>query len=323
MKVVIAGKYPIGTLEAFKKQLPEDRFELRLIEDLEVYNSLEDAECIVLRIFKATEEVIEKNRDLKMICRWGAGYDTVDIKAAGRRGVLVTNTPGANAYSVSEVTILLMLAVGHKLLEHVKCMQNGVWSKLLFEGSTVTLNNKLVGLIGCGNIGRQVAQKVQVFGARTQYTDMVRLDEETEKRLNMTYVSLEELLRTSDVVSLHVPLTEKTRHMIDTRSIAMMKQGSIIINTARGGLVDEAALVEAVCSGHLRGAGIDCVEQEPLLPENPILSCPNIIVTPHIGGTASDIADIMIPMISEDIRRLADGKEVLHVVNREYLVNKL
>ena len=237
-KIALVGKYPPGTLEAFQAQLAGEDVQFALVNTPEAYEKLDDADCMVLRVFKAPRDVIERNAKLKLLCRWGVGYDTVDIACAGEKGVMVTNTPGANAYSVSELAVLLMLAVGRNLMFHNKSIQSGVWSRTLFTDNAVTLNAKKVGIVGGGNIGRQVARKVQAFGAQVQYYDVFRLKPEMEREFAMTYVSLEELVRTSDVISLHVPLTEDNHHMLDASMIAKMKKNAILVNTARGGLID-------------------------------------------------------------------------------------
>ncbi len=254
-----------------------------------------------------------------MIMRWGAGFDSVDIEEAGKHGIYVCNTPGANAYAVAELTVALMLAVGRKLICHDRAIHQGEWSKNTFLNLTRTLNNKVVGIIGGGNIGRQVASRVQAFGSTVQYYDPFRLPEEMEEKLHMKYVGLEELIRTSDVITLHVPLMDSTRHMIGEKEIEKMKDGAILINVARGGLMDDEAVVNAVNSGKLSGAGIDCVEEEPAKPGSLILENPNIIVTPHVGGGSADISDVMFPMITGNIELLAIGKELKYVVNKQYL----
>ena len=319
VNVVLAGQYPAGTLDKLRAMLPEEQFGLKAVDTLEAYDAMTDAEIMILRIFKAPKEVIERNPDLRMILRWGAGFDSVDIQAAGERGILVTNTPGANAGAVSELAVMLMLAVGRKLLCHTRSLDRGEWSKNTYLNSSFCLNNKLVGIVGGGSIGRQVAAKVQAFGARVQYCDPCRLPAELEENCKMTYVPLDTLIETSDIISLHVPLLDSTRHMLGEEEIKRMKDGAIIINTARGGLVDDDALVRAVHSGKLAGAGLDGVEREPLPAGDPLLTEPNIIVTPHIGGGTADIGDVIIPMLAQDIQDFAAGTEPSHVVNRAFL----
>lgn len=318
-KVVLAGTYPAHTFEKLRGTLPVDQFSLTAVDTPEAYDSMTDAEIIILRIFKAPKEVIARNPGLKMILRWGAGFDSVDIEAAGNRGILVTNTPGANANAVSELAVMLMLAVGRKLLCHTDSLRRGEWSKNTFLNRSFCLHNKLVGIVGGGNIGRQVAQKVQVFGATVQYYDAYRLSPEMEASFGMTFVPLEQLIATSDIISLHVPLLDSTQHMIGAKQIAAMKDGAIVINTARGGLVDDHTLAEAVRSGKLAGAGLDGVENEPLAIGDELLSNPNIIVTPHVGGGTADIGDIIIPMLAQDICDFAATGNCQHVVNRKFL----
>lgn len=320
MKIAIAGTYPAGTFEAFQKALAgKPELELLQIDTQEKFDQLEEADVVVLRIFKMPKEVVSRVKNLKMIMRWGAGFDSVDIEEAGKRGIYVCNTPGANAYAVAELTVALMLAVGRKLICHDRSIRQGEWSKNTFLNQTMTLNNKLVGIVGGGNIGRQVAQRVQAFGSRVQYYDPFRLPKEMEEKMNMQYVELDELIRTSDLITLHVPLMESTRHMIGEAEINKMKDGAILINVARGGLIDDEAVVKAVESGKLAGAGIDCVEKEPAMPGDAILNNPNIIVTPHVGGGSADISDVILPMIADNILLLAEGKPVKYVVNQEYL----
>ena len=196
MKVVLAGKYPARTFETLRELLPESQFELEAVDTPEAYDAMTDAEIMILRIFKAPAEVIERNKNLKMILRWGAGYDSVDIQAAGERGILVTNTPGANAGAVAELAVMLMLAVGRKLLCHHESLRQGEWSKNTFLNSSYSLNNKIVGIIGAGNIGRQVAKRVQAFGAKTQYYDEFKLTPAMETEFSLPYVTFEELIKT-------------------------------------------------------------------------------------------------------------------------------
>lgn len=321
MKVAIVGTYPAGTFEKFKNYFAKKpEIEVVEVDTQEKFNALTEADAIVLRILKMPKEVVARIKGLKMIMRWGAGFDSVDIEEAGKHGIYVCNTPGANAYAVAELTVALMLAVGRKLICHDRAIHQGEWSKNTFLNLTRTLNNKVVGIIGGGNIGRQVASRVQAFGSTVQYYDPFRLPEEMEEKLHMKYVGLEELIRTSDVITLHVPLMASTRHMIGEKEIEKMKDGAILINVARGGLMDDGAVVNAVNSGKLSGAGIDCVEEEPAKLGSPILENPNIIVTPHVGGGSADISDVMFPMITENIELLEEEKALKYVVNKQYIL---
>ena len=318
-KIALVGQYPAHTFETLQELLSDLPVELKAFDTQEAYDAMTDAEIMILRIFKAPKAVIERNPNLKMIMRWGAGFDSVDIEAAGQRGILVTNTPGANADAVSELAVLLMLAVGRKILCHTTSLRKGVWSKNDFINSSFTLVNKTVGILGAGNIGRKVAQRVQAFGAKTVYYDPFRLSEEREKAFNLKYMPMEELLPVCDVITLHLPLTDGTKHLIDAAAIEKMKTGTILVNTARGGLVDDCALFKAVQNGKLLGAGLDGVEREPLQPDDELFTNDNIIVTPHVGGGTADIGEAIMPMLVEDIRLLLNGQEPRFVVNRQFL----
>ena len=316
MKVVLAGPYPAGTFARMQALLKDANIELIEAISQDAFDAVNDVDAIILRVLKMPKETIERfSSNLKLIMRWGAGYDSVDIATAKQKGIAVCNTPGANAYAVSEMTVLLMLAVGRKLICHDRSLREGVWSKNTFLNQSFTLNNKVVGVVGGGNIGRQVAKKVQAFGATVQYYDAFRLKPEMEKEFHMTYSELNQLLATSDIVTLHVPLLDSTKHMIDEKHISMMKNGAIIINAARGGVIDEKAVLKAVQDGKLAGAGIDCVEFEPLAKDDPLLGNPNIIITPHVAGGVSDIADAIIPMIVENLKNLNEGKTLKYKVN--------
>ena len=318
-KVILAGQYPAHTYETLQELLKDLPVELKAVDTPEAYDAMTDAEIMILRIFKAPKAVIQRNPNLKMIMRWGAGFDSVDIEAAGQRGILVTNTPGANADAVSELAVLLMLAVGRKILCHTTCLRKGVWSKNDFINSSFTLVNKTVGILGAGNIGRKVAQRVQAFGAKTVYYDPFRLSEEREKAFHLKYMPLEELLPVADIITLHLPLTDDTKHLIDEAAIQKMKTGAIVINTARGGLVDDCALFQAIENGKLLGAGLDGVEREPLQPDDELFTNDNIVVTPHVGGGTADIGEAIMPMLVEDIRLLLNGEQPRFVVNRQFL----
>lgn len=316
MKIILAGTYPTGTAERFREALPQDT--ITEVREQETLEQMTDAECIILRILKAPEKVIANNRNLKAILRWGAGVDSVDIEAAGHHGVLVANVPGANAYAVAELAVGMMISLGRNIMGYCDNVQNGNWERSAFSNS-VSLNNKLVGLIGGGNIGRQVAQRAQAFGARAQYYDEFRLSKDMEKEYGLTFVPLDILLKTSDIVTLHIPLLESTHHMIGEKELEMMKPGAFLINTARGGLIDEKALLEKLETGKLSGAGLDGVEEENS-PESIALSQrKDVLLTPHIGGTTSDLAEAMIPRLIHQIKQLETSGEITETVNREYL----
>lgn len=319
-KILLAGKYPAGTADEFRAQLAGDGAEIVEVTSQDALDASTDADAIVLRVLKASKGTLANKGKLKLICRWGVGVDSVDVPYASARGIAVTNTPGANASAVSELAVLLMLAVGRNLMFHNRSIQNGVWSRTMFTDNAVSLNGKKVGIIGGGNIGRQVARRVQAFGAEARYYDVFRLAPETEKQFDLTFVPLDDLLADSDVVTLHVPLLDNNHHMLNAEKIALMKRNAILINTARGGLVDDKALLTAIDEGRLMGAGLDCVEDDPLPAGHPLLDHPNIVITPHVGGNTSDLGTVMVPMISDTLKKFLHGEKLKFVVNEKELI---
>lgn len=315
--VLLAGPYPAGTLEKLQQAVAGTDISIRAVLTEEEFAKEHDVDAIILRIIKMPKDVIARfSPKLKLIMRWGVGYDAVDIQQARAQGIDVCNTPGANAFAVSELALLLMLAVGRKLLCHELELRSGVWSRELFTAQTRSLNHKVVGIVGGGHIGRLVALKAQAFGATTQYFDPFRLKPEMEKQFKLDYVDYDTLLATSDVISFHVPLLDSTRHMLNRENIKNVKRGAIIVNTSRSGIVEDAAIVEAQKAGLISGAGLDCTEESPISKENPLLQDPNIIVTPHVGGTTNDIGDSIIPMIVENLKLMTEGKPLKYVVNK-------
>ena len=315
MKIALAGPYPAGTLEQFQALLPDQKF--FPVETQEAYEALTDVDCITVRVLKTPEPVLDNKPNLKAVIRWGAGYDSVDIQAAGRRGIPVLNTPGVNAYAVAELALGMMITLNRKVLGYWNNVQQGNWDRGAF--ASLSLNHKTVGIVGGGNIGRRVAALVQALGAQVIYYDAFRLAPEREQELHMTYVSLDELVERADLVSLHVPLLDSTRHIIGAEQLSRMKPTACLVNTARGGLVDDSALLQALQRGQLAGAGLDCVEDEASQVTKGLTDTPNVLITPHIGGSTADLADAMIPTIGQIIQTLAEGGELNNVVNREYL----
>ena len=315
MKIALAGPYPAKTLERFQELLPAH--EILPVATQEEYDALTDVECVIVRVLKTPEAVLANKPNLKAVIRWGAGYDSVDIQAAGKRGILVINTPGVNAYAVAELALGMMIVLNRKALGYWHNVQEGNWDRGAF--TSLSLNHKTVGIVGGGNIGRRVAALVQALGAQVLYYDAFRLPLERERELQMTYAPLEELLEQADLVSLHVPLLDSTRHIIGAEQLARMKPTACLVNTARGGLVDDAALLQALQRGQLAGAGLDCVEDEDSPVTKDLMAAPNVFITPHIGGSTADLVDAMIPTIAQIIQTLAEGGELNNVVNREYL----
>jgi D-3-phosphoglycerate dehydrogenase len=318
LKIAVVGKYTAGTLSRVRESLPED-FEVFAIDNKKKFENLTDAECIILRGFSMAVEDFRRISNLRLVQRWGVGYDNVDIVTAGNKGIFVCNLPGVNSYAVAEMVITYILALYKNLINHHNSASKGIWTRDLYNERTYTLKNKTVGLIGFGNVARHVCKRVQCFDAIVQYYDIVRLNSTEEKRLHVKYMTLEDLLRTSDVISIHVPLTKETQNLINKDNLAFMKKTSIIINTSRGGIVNEKDLYEALVNNKILGAGLDCFNSEPIDENNPLLKLNNIVLTPHIGGASADLSDEMIPLVVDNLLRLRNNERLKYVVNAEYL----
>ena len=246
------------------------------------------ADVIVPGFAKVDVALLDAAPRLRMVHKWGVGLDAIDQPALQQRGIALAVTAGANAGPVAELAIALMLAVYRRLPYVNTAMRQGRWPTPEMRETCYQIAGKTVGLVGFGAIGRKLARRLAGFDARIVYFDPQRADADTERRLEATAVTLGELLAQSDIVSLHLPLTDATAQLIDAAALARMKPGAVLINTARGGLVDEAALADALRSGHLRGAGLDAFEQEPPPADHPLLAFEQVVVTPHAGGGVFD-----------------------------------
>lgn len=252
----------------------------------ELPNHVRDLDAIIVRsATKVRKEMIDAAEKLKAIGRAGVGLDNIDVEYAKSKGIKVINTPGATSISVAELTIGLILAVMRKIAYADREMRNGAWPKKKCKG--IEMYGKTLGIIGIGRIGREVAKRARAFGMKVIYYDVYRPDESTEKELAIEFRELDALVSEADVITLHLPLTPDTKHLINKERIEKMKDGAIIINAARGGIVDENALYEALKSGKLYGAALDVYENEPL-KESKLFELDNIVLTPHIGAQAKE-----------------------------------
>ena len=222
---------------------------------------------------------LESADRLKVIARYGVGVDSVDLEAAKEKGIIVTNTPGANSVSVAELALGLMLALARQIPEAVHSVQQGKWPRY----SGVSLEGKTVGILGLGAIGKQLARRLAGFDCQILAYDPFA-DESFARERNIKLASMDEVIARSDFLSLHLPLLPETRGLVSQEFLAKMKKGSFLINTSRGEVVDEEALQRALGSGYLRGAGLDAFTVEPPDPANPLLHMPQVIATPHLGA---------------------------------------
>jgi phosphoglycerate dehydrogenase-like enzyme len=247
--------------------------------------ALAPAEYLLGFVGPLPEEAWAAATHLRLIQLLSAGYDRFPIERARERGVPVALNGGANAVAVAEHAVMLMLAVYRRLTQLDRAVHRGEWrAGAGGEARYHELGGKRVGLLGMGQIGRAVARRLAGFDVDLCYTDVVRLPPDEERTLGATFLPFEQLVASADVLSLHLPLLPETRGIIDARALASVRPGTVLINTARGELVDEAALAAALRSGQLLGAGLDVLSQEPPPPEHPLLALDNIVITPHTAG---------------------------------------
>lgn len=268
-----------------------------------------DAELIVPNKTPITREVLDACPNVRCICVSATGYNIVDCQAAASRGIPVCNVPGYGTAAVSQFTIGLLLELCHRIGHHDQLVHAGKWSQCptfcFWDTPQMELAGKTMGIIGFGSIGRAVGRIAAALGMR-----ILAYSRSTcpEGEAIGTYVDLEQLLRESDVVSLHCPLFPQTQNILNAATIEKMKDGAILLNTARGQLVDEQALAAALHSGKLRGAAVDVVSREPMDPHNPLLTAPNCIITPHMAWAQGEARQRIIDMTADNIRSFQQGK---------------
>jgi phosphoglycerate dehydrogenase-like enzyme len=254
-------------------------------------------------------------KNVKLIQLLSAGYDAVDLDRLRQSGIPLSNNGGANSYAVSEHAILLMLAVYRRLPALDRLVRAGQWkSSKLGEEQEHELAGKTVGILGAGMIGRTLARRLSGFEVDLLYYDPVRVSAAEEAKLNLSYRDLDDLLRQSDVVSLHAPSNASTHHLICERTIALMKREAIVINTARGELVDDAALYRALKDGRIWAAGLDAFDPEPPDPKNPLFTLPNVVLSPHAAGPTWESWPKRFGNSYANIERVARGEAPLWVV---------
>jgi D-3-phosphoglycerate dehydrogenase len=269
------------------------------IEPAELEKVVESYNALVVRSrTKVTKQVLEKGKRLRVIGRVGSGIDNIDSETAEKRGIAVLNTPEAPSDSVAELTIGLMLAIARRIPLADRSIKDGRWVKKELEGTL--LNGKTLGLIGLGNIGVKVAKIAKALGMRILVFKRTQPSREMLESLGAEYVPLAELLERSDIVSVHIPLTDKTSGMIGEGEINAMKEGAIIINTSRGGIVDEDALLKGLKSGKLGGAGLDVYCVEPCANLE-LVRLPNVVCTPHVGAQTREAQKVASTLLTEKI----------------------
>ena len=283
-----------------------------------------DAEALfVTPVTWITENLIARMPNLRLIHCEGVGFDRIDLEAARKRGIYVCNNAGCNAGPVAEQAVMMMTMLLHRTLWGDRMVKTG------FQGQAVKelemdvppdLSIATVGLVGFGAIGRETAERLRVNGSQVYYYARHRKDPETEHRYGVEYLPLEELAERCDIVSLHLPATAESTHMVDRDFLKRMKPGAFLVNTARGAIIDDEALCEAIRSGHLAGAALDCYDPEPVPADHPLVrlaaECPDrLVLLPHQAGITQSSFYNVYRMLFENLQRLTDGKRPERIVN--------
>jgi lactate dehydrogenase-like 2-hydroxyacid dehydrogenase len=270
---------------------------------------------------KIDEAVMSAAPRLRVISSFGVGFDHVDIAAATKRGIVVCNTPGVLTDAVADLTIALMIMLARRITDAQTFVREGNWRPGKGLGLGIDVRSKTLGIIGFGRIGRAVAERARPFGMRSIFHDV--LQEAGESYADCDCVPLDQLLSQADFVSLHVNLTPETTHFVSTRELSLMKPSAYLINTARGPVVDQAALVDALTNGTIAGAALDVLEKEPPDPDDPILTLPNALVLPHIGSATKETRRAMLDLAVDNLLAAMRGDVPRAVVNPEVLANKV
>jgi glyoxylate reductase len=318
-KVLVCGNLPDHVLNRLK-----DLFQVEAnLEDLpmkreQLLDSIRDKEGLMSMITDMVDEdLLERAPHLKMIANMAVGYNNVDVKAATGRGIPVTNTPGVLTETTADLAFTLVLSVARRVAEGDRMIREGrfqFWAPFLFLGTEVT--GKTLGIIGLGRIGKAVAKRASGFDMHILYHNQNRLDPSEEKDLSVEYADIETLLALSDFVSVHVPLSEKTRHLIGETELSLMKPTAFLINTSRGPVVDERALVSALQNKKIAGAGLDVYENEPVLAPG-LAELENTLLLPHVGSATLETRTKMAMMATENLIAGLTGRKPPNLVNPE------
>ncbi|MEE3095078.1 MAG: 2-hydroxyacid dehydrogenase [Pseudomonadota bacterium] len=312
--IVFVTDFPDAATAA--QEITPSGFELAVVaaRSQEYKDALKDSSYLVGFVDSLVDdELFETGPNLKLIQLLSAGYDRADIEAARKAGVPIANNGGANSVAVSEHAVLLMLAVSRQLVRQHTSVAAGNW-----RGNETPrvheLRNKTLGIVGLGTIGKKTARLAAAFGMNIIYYDIARLAEHEEDAIGVRFRLLKELLRESDLISLHTPLNDTTRHLIDAEELSLMKESAILVNTARGPVIDEAALYAALTEGKILAAGLDVFDQEPPQPDNPLFKLDNVILSAHLAGPTFESNIARVRNAFDNVQRVARGEEPLWVI---------
>ncbi|WP_042356424.1 2-hydroxyacid dehydrogenase family protein [Bacillus rubiinfantis] len=316
-KVLVAGEIPQKGLEMLEKDHEVEVFHGEtLISETELIERIKDKDALLsLLSTPVTKEVIDQASNLKIIANYGAGFNNIDIEYAALKGIPTTNTPFASTAATADLTIALLLAAARRVVEGDEVCRtvgfNG-WAPLFFRGREVT--GKTIGIVGFGQIGQAVAKRAAAFDMKILYSNLSRVSPEVEDALQATYVSFEELLSQSDFITINCSYTPSMKHMFSEKEFKMMKPTAYLINCARGPIVDEAALIEALREQTIEGAALDVFEFEPQIGDG-LKGLKNIVLTPHIGNATFETREVMAMMAAGNIVKRLNGEEPSYIVN--------
>ncbi len=290
--------------------------------EAQIIEFAKDVDAIIVQYAPLTAHVMDFLPRCRSITRYGIGVDNVDVPAATARGIWVTNVPGFCAHEVAEHTMAFVLTFTRRLRRLDSSVRAGQWETITLMRPTRRLSSLTLGLVGFGQVARAVATYANGFGMRVIATAL-HTSAEAMATSGVTKVGLDDLLAESDFVSLHVPVTDETRHLIDARRLGLMKPSAYLINTSRGALVDEEALIDALRNGRIAGAGLDVLAKEPPSRDNPLLAMDNVIVTPHASYYSDDALAFLQASVAEEAVRVLAGERPRHPVNPEVIPRRL
>jgi len=314
LRIVVTRRVPEPALEVLRAAgetwvSPHDR----PLEAVELHGAVAGADAVVALLHDRIDDgfLDAAGEQLAVVANVAVGYDNVDLAACARRGVVVTNTPGVLTDATADLAIALVLMATRRLGEGERLVRSGTpWSWHMFFQLGTGIQGKTLGIVGLGQIGRATARRARALGMRIVYSGRRRADAETEAQLEAVHLSLDELLATADVVSLHCPLTPETRHLVDASALTRMKPAAFLINTTRGPVVDEAALVDALRDGVIAGAGLDVYEHEPAVHPG-LLELENIVLLPHLGSATVETRTAMAVLAARNVVAVLGGEKPL------------
>lgn len=314
---VIYFEKPTEATKEFVAKYKESNHEVNYWQELseeERTQKLAEAGYLIVATFPITKELLAGAPQAKLVQRAGIGLDSIDLNATREKNVIVCNTPGVNAISVAEMTIGMILALFRKVPMMDASTKQGGWLMWDYRPEMYEMAGKVHGILGMGNVGKEVAKRSKAFGTQILYTNAAPLSPEEEAEYGAKFSTTEEILRTADIVSVHVPLLLETRNLISEKELAMMKPTAILVNVARGNIIDEVAVAKALQEKRLLGAAFDTFASEPIGQGNPLQECQNAILTPHIAGGTRDVLEASIAKAFENISLMENGQEPKFIV---------